>query len=150
MSSEKMPARDRVRAAIEDLIVEFAWRIDHDNGYGAEDLFTEDGVYAMGPAVLSGRAEIVEFYRRRRAAGPRTSRHLFTNLRFHSIGDDRAEATCVLSLHGADGQPPHPLSPVLIADYHDQYSWNGQRWLFARRDVDLVFGAVPHVIQGES
>lgn len=140
-----------VRAAIEGLISEFSWRIDHGNGFGVEELFTADGVYALGSAAkANGRDEIAEFYRRRRAAGPRTSRHLFSNLHFTSVSDDRAEATCVLTLHAADGIPPLPLSPVMVADYRDEYVWDGTAWLFGRREIEVVFGAVPHVISGES
>lgn len=150
MSAATTPAGAALRVAVEALIAEFSWRIDHDNGRGVEELFTEDGVYAMGSTALNGRAEIVAFYERRRAHGPRTSRHLFSNLRFHAVSDECVEATTVLTLHAADGHRPHPLSPVLIADYHDRYLWDGQAWLFVRRDVDLVFGAVPHAVAGRS
>jgi hypothetical protein len=151
MSGPQVPATPEVRSAIEALIAEFSWRIDHDNGRGVEDLFAEDGVYALGSAAqLTGRAEIAEFYRRRRDAGPRTSRHLFTNLHFQPLDAARLRATCVLSLHAADGHPPFALSPVMVADYRDEYVSHGGAWLFGRRDVSVVFGALPHLIGGRS
>ena len=133
-----------IRSEIEALVAEFAWRIDHESGKGVADLFTPDGVYEMGPEALRGRAEIEEFYRRRREAGPRTSRHIFTNLRLWDVEANSARGTCVLSLHAANGTPPLPLSPLIVADYDDDYVRGPDgSWFFRRRAFTLLFGDLP-------
>lgn len=129
------------RLAIADLVTEFAWLIDHHDGHGVEDLFTEDGTYDLGGWTHTGREAIREFYDTRRAKGPRTSRHLFTNLRMHPpTTDSDATGTTVLTLHAHDGEPPHPLSPVMVADYADTYRRDDDgRWLFHTRNVTFLF-----------
>jgi hypothetical protein len=137
-------AASAIRGEIEALVAEFAWRIDHQSGHGVADLFTEDGVYEMGPEALRGRADLEEFYRRRREAGPRTSRHIFTNLRLWDVESVGARGTCVLSLHAANGTPPHPLSPLIVADYDDEYVQDSDgTWLFKHRKLTLLFGEPP-------
>lgn len=114
-------AASTIRLEIEAPVAEFAWRIDHKSGHGVADLFTEDGVYEMGPESLRGRADPEEFDRRRREEGPRTSRRIFTNLRLWDVESASARGTCVLSLHAANGTPSYPLSPLIVADYDDEY-----------------------------
>jgi hypothetical protein len=137
----------RIRPQIEVLIEQFAWLIDHEAGRGVAELFAAQGSYSLngGGLNLQGRAEIDEFYARRRAAGPRTSRHLFSNLHLESGDETRVQGTCVLTLHAADGHPPHPLEPVLVADYGDTYVRDADGvWRFESRKVTKLFGTVPH------
>ena len=61
----------RIRAEIEALCVEFWYRVDHQNGEGVADLFTEDGVYSVATGRNVGRAAIAESYVKRAARGPR-------------------------------------------------------------------------------
>ena len=137
---------DELRMEIEALIVRFAWRIDHERGWGVEELFTPDGVYAFGPVALEGRAAIAGFYEHRRGGGGRTSRHLFCNLHLRRVAAERAEGTCVLTLHAADGPPPHRLAPLLVADYDDVYVREADGvWRFERRFVTVLFGQVPQL-----
>lgn len=133
-----------LRPEIETLIASFAWRIDHVNGEGVADLFTPGGIYAFDGWAAEGREQIAGFYAQRQARGERTSRHVFTNLHLRTATDDRAAGTCVLTLHAADGPPPHPLSPLLVADYDDVYVRGADRvWRFERRSARLLFGDVP-------
>lgn len=140
-----------IRSSLESLIADFAWRIDHNDGRGVEELFTPDGEYGFGGVgTVTGRAEIAGFYNQRRAGGPRLSRHIFSNLHLDSIEDNRASGTCVLTLHAADGVAPLPLSPVMIADYQDEYLLDETgSWRFARRSVSIVFGSIPNLGTGQ-
>jgi hypothetical protein len=126
---------ERVRIAA--LVTRFAWLVDR----GVEDLFTDDGVYAMGEHKLMGRPAIRDFYSARRARG-RTSRHVFSNLVIDTIDDRTACGRSVVTLHAADGPPPHSAAPVLVADYEDQLIRDEQtgEWRFAVRVVTPVFG----------
>ncbi len=49
-------------ADIEALTIEFWYRVDHQNGVGVADLFTEDGVYSVANGQSAGRAAIAESY----------------------------------------------------------------------------------------
>lgn len=144
-------AADRVlhiRQEIEVLIERFAWLIDHEDGRGVAELFTTQGSYSLNGTQfnLQGRRSIDEFYEHRRAAGPRTSRHLFSNLHLVDGDETRATGTCVLTLHAANGHPPHPLEPVMVADYEDSYVRDADGiWRFEWRLVTTLFGAVPEI-----
>lgn len=129
------------RAAITHLIAEFAWRIDHGDGHGVEDLFTDDGAYVLFGWPLEGRDSIKGFYDDRRSRGPRTSRHVYDNVRITDGPDDRtAHVSSILTLHAADGEPPLPLSLLMVADYLDTLHRDDDgTWRFRRRDTTLVF-----------
>lgn len=135
------------RIHIDALVTEFAYRIDQSDGFGVADLFVPDGVYGFaGAGQMCGRAAIEEFYENRRAAGQRISRHLFSNLHLSAIDDSRVRGTCVLQLYAASGPGPHPIPPVMIADYIDEYVRDeNDHWRFASRHAALIFGERPHI-----
>ncbi|MGV0906705.1 nuclear transport factor 2 family protein [Mycobacterium novum] len=136
-----------IRPGIEALITQFAWLIDHEDGRGVAELFTAQGSYTLngGGLDLRGRAEIDQFYQHRRATGPRTSRHLFSNLHLTAGNEAHARGTCVLTLHAANGHPPHTATdPIMVADFDDTYIRNDDgSWQFERREVTTLFGRVP-------
>ncbi|MEH3153944.1 MAG: nuclear transport factor 2 family protein [Gordonia paraffinivorans] len=130
------------RAAITDLVVEFAYRIDHDAGHGVDELFTADGRYVLFGHPVEGREGIRAMYDHRRSRGTRTSRHIFDNVRItpDDDRDDVVHVTSVLTLHAADGEPPLPLAPLLVADYTDTVVRDDDgRWRFSIRDTALLF-----------
>ena len=57
-------------ADIEALTVEFWYRVDHRNGVGVADLFTEDGVYSVANGQNAGRAAIADSTSSGPARGP--------------------------------------------------------------------------------
>lgn len=130
-----------LRLHIEALHAEFAWRIDRADPSTVADLFTEDGEYGRSTGRRSvGREAIREAYRARGARGPRTARHIFTNVRLHSAGESSASGSAVLTLFAEDGVPPLPAHPLLVADYDDEFERSQQGvWLFKRRTITWVF-----------
>lgn len=133
-----------LRAEIEALVAEFAWRIDRGDPATVADLFTENGWYGRETGDRSvGRDAIREAYAARAAreaeAGVRTARHLFTNLRVRQQDDRYATGTSILLLFAADGPPPHPATPLLVQDYDDAYERVDGQWLFASRSVTKLF-----------
>ena len=133
-----------LRLKIEALIAEFAWRIDRGDPATVADLFTADGWYGRESGERSvGQDAIRAAYAaragREAAAGVRTARHLFTNLRLEQLDPDSAAGSCILQLFAADGPPPHPATPLLVQDYDDTYRRVGGRWLFASRSVTKIF-----------
>lgn len=130
-----------IRVQIEALIAEFAWLIDRGDSSKVADLFTEDGRYGRSTGQASvGRDAIRAAYGARLARGPRTSRHVYTNLRLESVAPKRVRGSCILTLFAEDGVPPLPADPLLVADYDDEYVLcdDGQ-WRFQSRIVSWIF-----------
>ena len=129
------------RLAIEELNAEFAWLIDHDQSDKVADLFTESGSYGRSTGERSvGRPAIREAYAARKAHGPRTARHIFTNLRLVHESPARILGTVILTLFAQDGPPPHVAEPFLVADYEDVYALcEAGRWRYESRTVTWLF-----------
>ncbi|HEX7759361.1 MAG TPA: nuclear transport factor 2 family protein [Caulobacteraceae bacterium] len=129
------------RLEIEELNAEFAHLIDSGQSAAVADLFTETGSYGRATGERSvGRAAIRAAYQVRSDLGPRTARHIFTNLRLVHIDETRIEGRLILTLFAADGPPPHLAEPFLVADYDDVYVLGDDgRWRYESRTVTWVF-----------
>jgi SnoaL-like domain len=130
-----------VRVQVEDLVTEWARRVDFDAGLGVESLFAEDGVVEFGDRQARGREEIRATYARRRDRGDRTARHITTNLSIEVAHADRAEARSVMVLFADDGAPPLPVSlPLLVQDIFDVCVRDADGvWRFEYRKMTPVF-----------
>lgn len=129
------------RLEIEALNAEFAYLIDFDHSAEVSALFTEDGSYGRSTGERSvGRPAIAAAYSLRNDRGPRTARHIFTNLRLTYETDERIIGKSILTLFAADGVPPHVAEPFLVADYDDIYVLDRSgRWRYQSRTVTWVF-----------
>lgn len=116
------PVPERLAQSITQLIAEFAYRIDMHGGLTVAELFTEGGYYESDGQRSTGRSAIRAAYEMRAARGPRTSRHLFTNLRFFSDGAGAIRGTSIMLLFARDGDGVHPAQPILVADVDDEYA----------------------------
>jgi hypothetical protein len=130
-----------VRIALQDLVHEFAHRVDFGPVETVADLFAEDGWYAWGDKRSVGREAIRDTYRQRAARGIRTSRHLCANLRLSMFGDNQAQGQSIWLIFAEDGPPPHPAVPLLVADVTDVYVRQDGRWLFQSRQLEDAFVA---------
>lgn len=142
MSTELSPLQQLlIRSEIEQLNTRFAYLIDHERTEEVAALFTEDGVYGRSTGERSvGRAQISESYRLRKEHGPRTARHLFSNLHLEIESENRARGTVVLTLFAQDGLPPHPAEVFLVADYDDIYErGEDDVWRFKERIITWLF-----------
>ena len=132
--------RLRIRLALEDLNSAFARHLDHDEIEALADLFTEDALYTHGERRSEGRGEIEKLFRNRLAKGPRTSRHLLSGLIVTIDSPDSASGTSVCLSFAADGKPPLPARPFLVADFEDRYRLcDDGRWRFTERHIHRVF-----------
>ena len=109
------------RGRLEDLNAAFAHHLDHGDIEALVDLFTEDALYTHGERQSVGRAEIERLFRNRIAKGPRTSRHLYSGLRLSIESEREASGISVCLSFAADGLPPLPAKPFLVADFVDRY-----------------------------
>ena len=128
-------------ADIEALTVEFWFRVDHRNGVGVAELFTEDGVYSVANGQNAGRAAIADSYEQRAARGPRLSRHVQTNLRVSFESPSAARGLSILTLWADDGEAPLDLKmPISVTDVEDEYVKESDgKWRIRHRHLSQVF-----------
>jgi hypothetical protein len=127
--------------AIERLVQEHAWLIDHGEAGKLPDLFTGDGrLIGIGPE-RAGRAAIAEWAMQRQAMTDRRSRHVQTNIRLEPASEGVIHGTVVLTLHRHDGPGEGDPGPLLVGEYADVYMrCPDGRWRFAERRLTVLFG----------
>ena len=130
------------RLALEDLNTAFTRYLDHGNVSALIDLFTEDALYTHGERRSEGRAAIEALFRRRAAGEPRTSRHICSGLHIEIEDARHARGSSVCLSFAADGAPPLPATPFLVADFKDRYLLGEDgRWRFKARHIERIFVA---------
>lgn len=129
------------RLEIDELNAEFAYLIDNNRSAEVADLFTPQGSYGRSSGERSiGREAIRAAYAGRAGRGPRTARHIFTNLRLTYRDDGLVEGKSILTLYAEDGVPPHVAEPFLVADYDDVYAKGEDgRWRYESRTITWLF-----------
>ncbi len=127
--------------AIEHLVAEHAWLIDHDQAGRVAALFTGDGrLLGIGPDRV-GQAEIQAWASEREAMTGRRSRHVQTNLRLVPVSKTEWRGTVVLTLYRHDGPGKAEPAPLLVAEYDDTYRRDSDgAWRFAERRLSVLFG----------
>jgi hypothetical protein len=128
---------DADRRAIELLIVEFAWRVDHDRADTVHSLFVENGRLVLGPHHLDGDSAIAE-WGANRAGQERRSMHVCSNIRITSPGPDLATATTYAVIYMADRGGPVPGSPLSVGEYHDEFARRTDGWRFTQREMVML------------
>ncbi|HEX7856318.1 MAG TPA: nuclear transport factor 2 family protein [Sphingobium sp.] len=139
-------------AAIQQLINDWAYDLDVNNGLSIRDLVTEDCTYAVGPAPREGREEVGAFYAARmerltaQGGDFPVQRHLLSNLRvsFHAV--DAASITFNLlyfSNAGMAAGVSHP-DPVAVADVRMDCRRTAEgHWAIATFDSAQCFRRTP-------
>jgi SnoaL-like domain len=142
-----------IHAELEALNVEFWYRVDHHDGVGVGELFTEQGIYSSGAGRNVGRTAISTSYRQRAARGPRVARHVHSNQRITIEAPDRARGVSIVTLWARDGHAPlDAVLPVIVADVHDEYVRGADGvWYIEHRHLVTAFqGPEPAVLPFES
>ncbi len=129
------------RQAIEDLVAEHAWLIDHGQAGRVAALFANDGrLLGIGPDRV-GQAAIQAWAAEREAMTERRSRHVQTNLRLVPVSEMECRGTVVLTLYRHDGPGKADPAPLLVAEYDDTYRRGSDgAWRFAERRLSVLFG----------
>ncbi len=130
-----------IRHAIEALVYEHAWLIDHGLADRLPDLYTDDGrVLGVGPDKV-GRQAIADWAGQRAAMTGRRSRHVQSNLRLASVSPGVVRGTVVLTLYRHDGDAKADPVPFLVGEYEDLYHrGTDDVWRFAERRLSVLFG----------
>src|SRR6478609_6877365 len=130
------------RVAIEQLVVEYSYLLDHHRATELAALFTPDGIFDNPSLKLHavGREAIGAYYAQR-AAEPRTTRHITTNLRITFDTPDRAQGTRTILYYRGDGAGPvFPAKPGSVGEYSEIYQRGADgHWRFASRVSRIVF-----------
>jgi ketosteroid isomerase-like protein len=121
------------RLAIEALVNEYAWRLDHQRWHEIADLCTDDAVLLIRRREIVGKAGLAEWADYRAAKEEtRKTLHQMTNLRVEAVDRDHATGIAALVLHIATGGGNQTYVD-LVGDYHDEYVRTRDGWRFSRR-----------------
>jgi len=121
-----------------DLIVEFAWRVDHRLASSIHELVADDVEMTLTNATMRGKDDVVA-WGAKRDASDRTTSHLMMNLRFQVVDSDKVEvgSSSIIFRHsGLDRGPPLPWA---VTEYHDVFVRVREEWKFQSRVSSDIF-----------
>jgi hypothetical protein len=133
------------RSAIEQLITEHAWLVDHGRADRLHELYCAHGTITGAGLKLAGREAIAAWGRERVRSG-RTARHVCTNIRLVQAGENRVLGHTIITLYrsvGTEGDPSP--TPMAVGDWRDVYERTPEgRWLIAERKIVVLFESPAH------
>ncbi len=123
-----MPLSIEDELDIMDVLARYNHAIDGGDAEAWADTFTADGLFEGSRDTVKGRAELLEFVRRR---DPEVRiRHWYNNVLIEGDGDDASMRVYLLSLD-VSGPPKLRSSGV----YHDTLKRVDGKWKFSQRRV---------------
>ena len=135
-------------AAINQVINDWAFELDVNNGQNISGLVTEDCDYNVGGARRAGRVEVAKFYTERLTrlsatpAGVPVQRHTLSNLRTSFKSDDEAAITFTLIYFTTAGMSSglNHADPAAVADIRMNASRGADgEWLISMFDSNQSF-----------
>jgi len=126
-----------------DAVVALAHFGDHGEHEAAVDLFTPDGTWIRGGKPYTGRAEMLDSFKR----GSATSviRHITSNIRVVVKDDNHADCVTYYVAFNQDpgtASPKFPLTfgpPFSMGEWHDKFVKTTHGWRIAHREVKRLF-----------
>ena len=123
------------RAAIEQLLSDFAWHADRGDGMSLSELFLPEGILVVGGQELYGRERIAADCHRRGIGSERKTRHIWSNLRFARRNAHVLETTAI-QLTIEQSEPSRPEAQVRVNDLFDTLRQDPRgAWRFVRRII---------------
>jgi ketosteroid isomerase-like protein len=119
------------RVAIEALVTEYAWLLDHRRWHEVADLCTDDAILWIRGREIVGKAGLAEWADGRAAKKSRRTQHQMTLSRVAANGPDGATGTAALVLHLAKSGGGSYID--LVGEYEDEYVRTPAGWRFRRR-----------------
>ncbi len=124
-----------VQRAIEELLTEFAYRVDHGQADRVHELFTADATLSTPAFVLNGRDEIEARFKARAQDTARRTRHFWSNLRLSREGMAIVAITNALTVVASEG-----VAPILMGgSSRDVCVCRDAGWAFQSRALTIVF-----------
>jgi hypothetical protein len=139
-------------AAVQQLIHDWAYELDVNNGLHISELVTGDCIYVVGGATREGRAAVEKFYQDRLVRlsalpqGVPTQRHTLSNLRvnFRSATEVSITFTLVYFTTAGMASGLNHADPAAVADVRmDCRRDDGGEWRIAKFDSNQTFRRVP-------
>lgn len=132
MAEAELTLSDDDRRKIVELIVEFAWRVDHGKASSMHEIVTDDVEMVLTKGTMVGKDAVKEWGKRRDAAG-RTTSHLTSNFRFSDVGHGRVETDSSALIFLYSGTGLGPALPWAVTEYHDVFVKDAEGWKFQSR-----------------
>ncbi|MDE3075688.1 MAG: nuclear transport factor 2 family protein [Chloroflexota bacterium] len=129
---------ERDRQELIDLIVDFAWRVDHRSADTIHELVTEDVFIEMAYGPMVGK-DAVKAWGKDRAVEERRTRHVMTNFRFQVVDGDRVEGSSMSLIFRHDGSEVGPALPWAVTECTDVFVRQDGVWKFASHVTTDIF-----------
>lgn len=127
---DELSVEDRI--AIESLVTEYAWLLDHRRFDEIHRLFTDDAVLHIRSREIVGREGLAEWAEYRATRGSRRTQHQMTLLRLEPVSEDHVRGTAALVLHVAKSGGGGTYVD-LVGEYQDEYVRTADGWRFSGR-----------------
>lgn len=143
------PVKDpAIRAELEALIAEHAYRLDFHLSEDLGDLYTEDGCLIGAGGDWIGREAVNAYGRSRAEAKMSRVRHVSTNFHFWEDGPDQIRGVCFIMLFRSSGPKLTPPEPIALADAHDIYRREADGvWRIRERRIVVSFESEAHKVK---
>ena len=129
---------ERDRQELTDLVVEFAWRVDHRSADTIHELVTDDVFIQMAYGPIVG-TDAVKAWGRDRAVVDRTTRHIMTNFRFRVVGKDKVEGSSMSVIFRSEGSQIALPMPWAVTECRDVFVRQEGTWKFASHITEDVY-----------
>ena len=137
MTTQLYGVDTETRVAIEQLISELLYRLDHNQADTTWELYTEDAV-TLGPlGPMNGREAVKAWGAKRAQQTDIVGRHFIGGIRLAWEGDVLTGTVAYLTFRDAAADV---LKPASVGEFREQYRKVDGQWRFARREIVPVFG----------
>jgi 3-phenylpropionate/cinnamic acid dioxygenase small subunit len=120
------------RLAIEELVTEYAWLLDHRRWDDVAGLCTDDAVLFIRGREIVGKAGLTDWAAYRAQKKSRRTQHQMSLLRLQQVEPDAVRGTAALVLHVAKTGGSGTYVD-LVGEYEDEYARTPDGWRFRRR-----------------
>jgi 3-phenylpropionate/cinnamic acid dioxygenase small subunit len=122
------------RLAIEALVTEYAWLLDHRRWDEVANLMTDDVVLKIRGREIVGQQGMTEWAEYRAQKQSRRTQHQMTLMRLQPVDADVVRGTAALVLHVAKMESSDTYVD-LVGEYQDEYVRTPGGWRFRRRTL---------------
>lgn len=133
MQEDKVMQISDAKEIVDELTVEFAWRMDHGQAPQALELFCEELQFSVA-GNMQDRDDLAKQLGARAGANF-DARHIFTNRRIVSCNDAGIEATVTTTIHKVEAGDDGPSTTILCADYNMRLQREKDQWRFKSIEV---------------
>ncbi len=120
------------RLAIEELVTEYAWLLDHRRWDDVGTLFTDDAWLFIRGREIVGKDGLAQWAEYRAQKKSRRTQHQMTLLRLEQPEPNLIKGTAALVLHVAKTGGSGTYVD-LVGEYQDEYTRTPDGWRFRRR-----------------